>query len=67
METKELNCVDEELHIEIVKPGEETQDLIITVSLTRSYMIADPLKFINENGDGMQISRDKNLTHSFSM
>jgi len=59
--------MDEELCVEIVKSKDDVQDLIITVSLTRTYLIADPLEIINQNGDRTQASRDACLQPSFAM
>ena len=67
MESKQLTCLDEELCVEIALPKDETQDLIISVSMTRTYLISDPLKIINPNGDQVQKSSDAALLHSFVM
>ena len=41
MEAKHPPCKEEELETETVKPKDEFQDLMISVSLTRTYVIPD--------------------------
>ena len=67
MDPKQLTCMDEEFCIEITKPKDDAQDLIITVSLTRTYLISDPLEISNRNGDRAPASRDAHLLQSFAM
>ena len=67
MEPKQLTCMDEGLCIEITKPKDDAQDLIITVSITRSYVIVDPMEIINQNGERAQAHRDARLLQSFVM
>ena len=59
--------MDEELCIEITKPKDDTQDLIITVSIARSYVIAGSLEISNQNGDETQVSRDAQMLQSYAM
>jgi len=63
LEPKQLTCMNEELCIEIVKPKDTAQDLIISVSITRTYVIP-PLDIIDQNGDRTQASRDAQLLRS---
>ena len=67
MEPKQLTCMDEELCIEIAKPKDETQDLIITVSVTRTYLVADTLEIARKNGDESSAFSDAHLLLSFVM
>jgi len=67
LDPKQLTCMDEELCIEITKPKDDAQDLIIIVSITRSYVIVDPMEIISQNGDETQVSRDAQMLQSFAM
>ncbi len=67
MEAKQLTCMDEELCVEIVKPKDETQELIISVSVTRTYFISSPLEISNQNGGRAQAHGDAHLLQSFVM
>ena len=67
MEPKQLTCMDEEVCIEIAKLKDETPDLIITVSMTRVYLISEPLEMISKNGNQTEASIDAYLRHSFAI
>ena len=45
-----LTRMDEDLSVEIVKPKNETSDLIITVSLTRTYLFSEQSDVYGTNG-----------------
>ena len=67
MDLKQLTCMDEELCIEIAKPKDKAQDLIITVSMTRTYLIANPLEVLSKNGDQIGASKNAQRAHSFAI
>ena len=64
LEPKQLTCMDEEMCIEIVKPKDTAQDLIISVSITRTNVIPNRLDIIDQNGGRTQASRDTQLLQS---
>jgi hypothetical protein len=57
--------MDQELCIEIAKHKDKHHELIITVSITRTYVVTDHIAFINENSDHHGASCEENLVQSF--
>ena len=54
MESK-LACMDDDLTIEIIKPDNETTDLIISVSITRTYIFSEQPEESKDNGKPKQL------------
>jgi hypothetical protein len=67
LEPKQINCINEEVCVEIVKLKDKTRDLIISVSLRRTYLMPNPLEINSRNGGQTEESRDTTLLRSFVM
>jgi len=50
LEPKQLACMDEEQLVEIARPKNESGDLIITVSITRTYLFTELPLAVGDNG-----------------
>ena len=64
MEPTHLTCMDEDLTIEITRTKDEDHDLIIAVSLTRTYVLTGPRMAADNNG---RAAKDLETSSTFTL
>jgi len=59
--------MDEDLTIEITRPKDNDSDVMISVSVTRTYLFVDKQEPIQQNGDRKLADKTINPLHSFAI